>query len=97
MYIEASGRKLGTKARLEGPSMQAKKNGTCQMSFYYHMFGSHIKDLNTYILKDDSTMTLLTRLTGNLGDMWRQQVIDLSKQQGVFKIVLEGEFFVIFM
>ena len=96
MYIEASGKKLNAKARMQGPKIQAKPNGTCDMKLYYHMFGRHVKELNTYVLKDDNTMILLARLTGDSGDMWRQQIIDLSKQEGVFRIILEGKFLVFF-
>jgi len=91
MYIEASGRKKGDKARLISLPVEAKTGGLCSMKFYFHMTGKHVSDLNVYLLfEDKNTLLFMKSATGDFGDMWREFNLDLSKVKGVFRIVFEG-------
>ena len=97
-YIEASApRKQGDKARLLTLAMNARPNGTCSMRFFYHMNGDYDEGLRVYVLKEnDGLLDLRFKDTKNYGDMWKQGVVDLSKDTGKFRLVFEGnEIFII--
>ena len=91
MYIESSGRKAGDKARLFSLPIQAKPGGTCQLRFYYHMTGLHVKDLNVYVLRlDTNNLVFRYGASGDFGDTWRLAIVDLKDETQVFKLVFEG-------
>eukprot|EP00795_Rhopilema_esculentum_P012712 gene12712-3431_t len=91
MYMETSGRRQNQKARLVSILFNALKGGSCKMRMFYHMFGTHTKDLNVYVqLNGSQSYTTVYTATGNLGDKWRKAVIDLSKQYSPFRVVIEG-------
>lgn len=55
MYIETSApRRPGDKARLISPPINGKY-AQC-VSFYYHMYGPHVKSLNVYLTSGNSTV-----------------------------------------
>ena len=92
MYIEATGRKVGDKARLISLPVQARPGGNCTMKFYYHMSGQHVKDLNVYVLRiDEGSLIFKYSASGDFGDMWRKAVLDLSNEVNTFRIVIEGQ------
>ena len=52
----------------------------CDMSFYYHMFGSDITFLRLEISKDNgNTWEVLFLASGNQGDVWKRVTISLKK------------------
>ena len=81
MYIEASSpRKKGDNAMLA--SAVFKPTSTCQLRFFYHMYGSHIGTLNVYTRT--STSGPLARIwtkTGNQGDKWLKATARVSVSQ----------------
>ncbi|XP_047128245.1 MAM and LDL-receptor class A domain-containing protein 1 isoform X1 [Hydra vulgaris] len=89
MYIEATGRKEGDKARLMSLPVQAKKGGNCTLRFFYHMTGLHVKDLNIYLLKDNA-IEFVTSANGDYGDVWTEFVVNLSTEYNPFRIIFEG-------
>ena len=89
MYIEATGRKEGDKARLISLPIQALKGGNCTLRFYYHMRGKHIKDLNIYLLRENG-LEFKKSATGDYGDVWAEFVLNLSTEYSPFRIVFEG-------
>ena len=46
--------------------MISQSHSTCQMDFWYHMFGGYIGTLSVYILTGDR-LTLLWKASGNKG------------------------------
>ena len=93
MYMETSGIKANSRTRMASIKMRALPGGSCKMRMFYHMYGRHVKDLMVYVRREGTT-TLITKYTatGNLGDMWRKAVIDLSTETNLFTVVIEGEF-----
>ena len=51
MHIEASGRKAGDKAIYKTDLISVTSDYVC-LSFWYHMFGSHIGELWVKVIKD---------------------------------------------
>ena len=63
MYIEASGKKSGAKARMKRSGL-ILKSGRC-LTFYYHMYGSNIGSLSVF-----TGQTRVDHHTGNKGNRW---------------------------
>lgn len=89
-YIEASNKKPGSRARLISLPIQAKKDGACNLRFYYHMFGKHVRDLNVHTLTKTGKLKTIFEVSGNFGDEWKFAKVDLSKQTEIFQLVFEG-------
>ena len=82
MYIEASGKPVGYSARLESPAFQHSVGLTediskC-LSFYYHMFGASMGQLNVYLVFDDGWRELLWKRSGNQGKAWHHGVVTFT-------------------
>jgi len=70
MYIEASSpRSKGHKAWLKSKTYKPTL-GRC-LSFWYHMYGSHIGSLNVLIYTNGSRSAPIWTLSGNQGGYWR--------------------------
>lgn len=70
MYIESSSpRKMGDNAMLA--SAVFRPSSTCQLRFFYHMYGSHIGALNVYTRTNTSgPLARIWTKSGNQGDNW---------------------------
>ncbi|XP_068718037.1 uncharacterized protein [Montipora capricornis] len=86
IYIEASQRQFGDRARLTSDWLHQNKLVCLQL--WYHMFGKHIGQLNVYIATNTSE-TLIWSKAGNQGDHWMFAQIDLTAKY-TFKFILEG-------
>ena len=70
MYVEASSTNNNDKGRFSKTYTNLSLKGSC-LKFWYHMFGSHMGDLNVYI-----NPTMLGKgipdfnITGQRGDIW---------------------------
>lgn len=89
MYAEASGVRTGTKAQLVSPIITKARCAT----FYYHMFGSQIGQLNVYE-RVNNVDTRVFSLTGNQGEQWYKQTIFLTKHKpdSGFQVSIEAGF-----
>ncbi|MFK7807830.1 MAG: T9SS type A sorting domain-containing protein [Saprospiraceae bacterium] len=97
IYTEASGVacRNGKQAILESTCMLIDGSaGTCHLSFYHHLFGIHINELQLQITTNDGqTWLSLWSSVGNQGDRWEQTYIDLSGFNGLlakFRFVAIG-------
>ncbi|KAM7440722.1 hypothetical protein ABFA07_010120 [Porites harrisoni] len=86
IYIEASQRKPGERARLLSSWMEP--NETICLQFWYHMHGSNIGNLSVY-LKTNQSESLVWRLSGENGNRWRFGQTALNSPN-YYKFVLEG-------
>lgn len=76
MYIETSSpRRPGDKAQLISPKINGA-SAMC-MSFWYHMYGSHIKALNIYLSQNGTLGTAVWTRSGNQGNRWLQGNIQI--------------------
>ncbi|NND52822.1 MAG: hypothetical protein HKN54_10465, partial [Flavobacteriaceae bacterium] len=82
MYTEASGNGVGFPnmvANLIGPCFDLTAKTNPQFSYSYHMFGTSVGTLNVQISTDNGTnYSTLRSYSGNLGNQWNQDSIDLS-------------------
>lgn len=99
LYIENNPQLCGqqNQAILESTCMQILSNASgCDMSFYYHMYGSDIKALKLELSVDGGlTWNTLFTTGGDHGNRWIQHTLslkDFDGQLGVFRfIAISGE------
>lgn len=86
IYLEGSGNcPNNSEAVLYSHCMEivAPPGSSCHFSFDYHMFGTAVNSLSLGITIDGGqSWTTLWSLSGNQGDQWRRQFIDLSAFHG---------------
>lgn len=88
LYIETSGQKFGDRARLGSPNL----TGQCTLRMFYHMFGRHVNSLIVYMrTTSNGPLTKLTNITGNIGDNWKRQEVQLSNGNQPYQVVIEGQ------
>ena len=77
MYIEASNpRSKGHKAWLKSGEHSATL-GRC-LSFWYHMYGSHIGTLNVLLYQNGSRSAPIWSLSKNQGGFWRPSRVTIK-------------------
>lgn len=83
-YSDAGGCRRGSFASLVSSCLDVvARPDTCDMSFDYHMFGSHVQSLTLQITTDGGAnwVDLWSRF-GSYGDEWRRAYIDLDVFHG---------------
>ncbi len=93
MYIETSTPMFGGKvAILESVDIDLNGTNAAQFAFSYHMYGSTMGTLNVDITDDNgTTWPTLWTLTGDQGDLWHRDTVDLSAYTGsVVKLRFHG-------
>ncbi len=87
VYLEGSGAcDFNSEAILYSHCMEivAPPGSSCHFSFDYHMFGTAVNSLQLDISEDGGqTWTNLWQLSGNQGEQWYRQFIDLSGYHGL--------------
>lgn len=79
MYIEASGKANGLKATLISPKYRGL-TAQC-LSFYYHMYGSHVGNLNVYTTTDlEDELNSAWRAYGNQGNVWIKSTMSIPQE-----------------
>ena len=82
VYVEASGNGTGYPnkvARIATPCFDLRSLSTPQISFDYHMYGSDINNLRAEVSTNaGSTWTQIFARSGNQGNNWFSQSIDVS-------------------
>ncbi|EDO47788.1 predicted protein [Nematostella vectensis] len=89
MYVEASNGNSYDLGRLESGSLK-QSSATCQMNFWYHMYGTGIGSLYVY-LKVGLTYSRVLEISGNQGNKWNQATVYIGRRSSPFKIVFEAE------
>ena len=84
MYVDASNGVTNSRATLRGPTLQ-QASDTCQMSFYYHMYGTRIGRLYVYIVSG-GTPTLLSSISGSHGNQWNAYTVNIGRRSAPFNI-----------
>ncbi len=97
LYLETSGTlcRNGNEAILQSQCMEVNAAaGACHLSFYYHMYGSHVNELLLEISTDGGiNWQVLWSQQGEQGNQWWRQYIDLSiyhNQVALFRFVGKG-------
>lgn len=93
MYIEASGRPAGYRARLTSSDFKNAGTGGSSpycLSFFYHMYGSRIGLLRIYVTSlNGQQQALIWSKSGNQGQQWQYGKASFAVS-GSFRIVFEG-------
>ena len=85
LYTEASNNGLGSGATviLTSPCYNLSSLTEAYFSFYYHMFGTNVGSLDIEITSDDGANWInVFSISGNIGNSWNGQNIDLSSYIG---------------
>ncbi|XP_022096502.1 MAM and LDL-receptor class A domain-containing protein 1-like [Acanthaster planci] len=90
IYIEVSFQSSGDKARLESPIITASTTPKC-LTFWYHMYGDHINQLNVYTRDAGSTALGPAKWTrkGTRDDQWYVGDMMGTSTAG-YQIIFEG-------
>ena len=85
IYLESSGTCRPSKeAILSTDCIEVDAStGICHMSFFYHMFGTNVNTMFLEITTDGTNWVSLWNETGNQGDEWIRQYINLSAYDGM--------------
>ncbi|MBN3311685.1 NRP1A protein, partial [Atractosteus spatula] len=92
MYTLASGSQENGVARLVSPSVSSQTTELC-LSFWYHMFGSHIGVLRIKQRKQTAEGTadvLLWTVSGHQGNRWREGRVVMPRSPKPYQVVIEG-------
>lgn len=88
MFLEASTNnspgQIGANATaiLESPCFDLPAGTTAEFSFGYHMYGTNMGSLTIQASTDGTTYTNLWSLSGNQGNSWQSQTLDLTSYAG---------------
>ncbi len=84
IYLESSGTcKPSKEAILQSDCIEVDAStGICHFSFYYHMFGNNVNALFLEITTDGINWVDVWQQTGNQGDEWIKQYINLTPYDG---------------
>jgi len=84
IYLESSGTcKPSKEAILQSDCIEVDAStGICHFSFYYHMFGNNVNSLFLEITTDGINWVSVWNQTGNQGEEWIQQYINLTAYDG---------------
>jgi hypothetical protein len=100
LYTEVSGQGANTLINLESPCFQLPTGSTPSFIFDYHMYSdvSNASAMGSLTLEVDSTSTLngtwdtLWTISGNQGNQWNNQAIDLAAYAGMtVKLRFKGQ------
>ena len=88
MYIEASGRHSGDNARMMSPKIMVPNTSVSHcVYFWFHMFGSHIGQLNLYArYGQGATKRIWNSDTMMRGDYWQQSRATINGSLGNFNV-----------
>ena len=77
MYIEASSsRSKGHKAWLKSGTYEPTL-GRC-LSFWYHMYGQHVGEVNVLLLQNGSRSAPIWQLKGQQGNIWKPSKVTIK-------------------
>ncbi|MCH2024009.1 MAG: hypothetical protein MK207_16160, partial [Saprospiraceae bacterium] len=92
MYIETSSPRVnGDDAVLYLSDVDISSLSSPELRFYSHMYGTNIATLNVEISTDGgSTYTSIFTKSGNQGNLWNEEIVDLSSFSGIVKFKITG-------
>ncbi|KAK1172073.1 MAM and LDL-receptor class A domain-containing protein 1 [Acipenser oxyrinchus oxyrinchus] len=88
VYVDASFGSEGSYAVLRTPNLR-QASATCQLIFWYHIYGSGIGTLKVAHLVG-SRETRLWRISGSQGELWHRAVVPLGRLVQDFHIAFEA-------
>lgn len=90
MYVDSSNGGFYNHAYFTSPMLKQAAS-TCQMSFWYHMYGTGIGNLYVYSkTSGSSTNTRLWNLAGNQGNRWNQAIVRIGRIDTNFQMIIDA-------
>lgn len=90
IYIEASfPRKPNDTARIHSPAISSNPSKSRCLSFWYHMYGPHIAQLNVYTKVGNQFSGPVWSKSGTHGDKWWNGRVQISNKNA-YQVVFEG-------
>jgi hypothetical protein len=83
IYFETSQGASGAKAQLSSPSFTVTRRQTSCLSFWYHMFGDGVNNLNVYLKSGNNLGRPVFQKHGNQGNQWKQTFINIRNKSNV--------------
>lgn len=93
IYTLATGAQETEVARLVSPSVSGQDSDLC-LSFWYHMFGSHIGTLHIKQRRESSQGSadvLLWTVSGHQGNRWREGRVLIPHSNKPYQVLREGD------
>ncbi len=93
IYTLATGAQETEVARLVSPSVSGQDSDLC-LSFWYHMFGSHIGTLHIKQRRESSqglADVLLWTVSGHQGNRWREGRVLIPHSNKPYQVLKEGD------
>lgn len=91
IFMEASGINIGAVAKLKSKCYNIDSLNKPELSFYYHMLGTNMGELHLDLLENGVlTEDIIQPITGNQGNVWINEVVDLSSFSGTIKLIFRA-------
>ena len=91
LYIETSApRAPGDSALIHTNSIDISGLSSPELSFFSHMYGASINELSIWITDASGTFTQIFVKTGDQGDQWNHEIVDLSPYTGIVQFTILG-------
>lgn len=88
--MDTTSQRRNDTARIVSPVFAATSSDTCQLRFWFHLYGYNVAGLNVYIRNFiGGPMKRVWSQTGSKGDDWFRARVDLQSQQP-FQVLIEG-------
>lgn len=88
LFVETSGISAGEKAKLLSQTFPAT-GGRC-LTFWYHMYGEGMGELNVYIKPVTGSLRKVWSLSGDQGDQWKMAQVTLNSSSLKYQLVFEA-------
>lgn len=82
IYLESSGECENQEAILLSPCVDLRSSNIPFLDFHYHMYGNTMGSLRVDILSNGVWIENVWSMSGNQGNIWNNQLIDLSPYKG---------------
>ncbi|XP_014680989.1 PREDICTED: MAM and LDL-receptor class A domain-containing protein 1-like [Priapulus caudatus] len=89
MYVDSRNGTSYDLATLRSETLH-NSGGQCELSFWYHMYGTYIGMLSV-VIRYGTTELLVWQLSNNQGDSWTQAVVNVGRIPATFNIVFKAK------
>jgi hypothetical protein len=91
IYIETSSpRQAGDSAIIVSSFIDISNLASPELRFFSHMYGTSINELSIYITDASGTTSQIFIKSGDQGDQWNEEIIDLSSYTGLVQFTIIG-------
>lgn len=88
MYLDVTSGVTAFDGRYISPQLK-QASPSCEMVFYYHMYGSNVGRLLVFV-QNDYQETQVYRLKGDQGNSWQRAVVSIGRQTNPFYMIFSA-------